>query len=536
MLENNGLVMPSTHATQLEAQVWECLNRNDVRQAISTCERLNSEFPNYASGWHTASQLALRLGNTKMALDAIREARRMDNEPLAWALQEAHCLWKLGRVDEVRACIEHFSAGDTSSPYEAAMLGLLLTNLGRRREALECYRQAATMAPDDARHFYNIASLQRTLGELDEAEANFDKAIGLDPADHEAWKLRSELRTWTRDENHVDALEEILNGGIDDAHGKANICYALAKELEDIGEPDRSFFYLQRGARARRDNMQYDLGRDIQTLQTIRDAFPAELFARAGVAGHDSSEPIFIIGMPRTGTTLVERILASHSDVFAAGELTNFAVQMMGLVRKMPASAPGSRDDLVRLSTQIDFAALGRAYVASTRPFTGHTPRFIDKLPLNYLYVGLIHLALPNATIIHVQRDPMDTIYAVYKTLFVDAYPFSYRLDELAHYFVEYRRLMDHWEGALPGVIRTVRYEELVDDVETESRRLVEACGLEWQDTCLDFHKSDEASTTASSVQVRKPVYRSSVKKWRDYEAQLQPALEILREAGIVER
>lgn len=526
--------MQSTYAKQLEAEVWDCLDANDVQKAIASCERLNSEFPNYAPGWYTASQLALKLGNARMALDAIREALRMDAEPVAWALQEAQCLWNLGLADEARIASKLLSPTAMRTPYELATLGSLLTNLGQRREAVECYEQAAALAPGDSRHYFNIAALQRTLGELSKAEEAFTIAIGLNPADYEAWKLRSELRTWSVEKNHVEALEGLLHKGIDDPKGKANICYALAKELEDIGESERSFFYLQRGARSRRDSMRYDVERDLNTMRSIRAAFSKELF-EGRAAGCNSAEPIFVLGMPRTGTTLVERILASHSDVFAAGELPNFALQMTALVREQIKNGAAARDDLVKLSTELDFTALGKAYLSSTRPFTGHTARFIDKMPLNYLYIGLIYLALPNAKIIHVQRDPMDTIYAVYKTLFVDAYPFSYRQDELAHYYVEYYRLMQHWNALLPGVIQTVQYEGLVSDVEAESRKLVDACGLEWQAACLDFYKSDEASTTASSVQVRKPVYQSSVQKWRDHETVLQPALAILREAGIVD-
>jgi len=525
--------MPSTHAKQLEGEVWEKLKANDVRQAIAACERLNREFPNYAPGWHTASQVALQLGNAGMALDAIREALHMEPEHVSWVLQEAQCLWKLGRFSEVRARLPHLQTCELSTPYDCSLLGNLLTQAGERRKAIEYYERAAAMQPDDARHYYNIASLQRTLGDLDKAEANFDKAVFLNPSDYEAWKLRSELRTWTRENNHVDELEGILDKGVDNARGTANICYALAKELEDIGEPGRSFFYLKRGARSRRDNMQYDPERDIGTLHAIRDAFSKELFAGES-AGHDSREPIFVLGMPRTGSTLVERILASHSDVFAAGELTNFAVEMMKLVRQKATPGSAGRDDLVKLSAAIDFAALGHAYVESTRPFTGHTAKFIDKLPLNYLYVGLIRLALPNAMIIHVQRDPMDTIYAVYKTLFVDAYPFSYELEELAHYYVAYHELMQHWHTVLPGSMLAVRYEDLVSDVENESRRLVESCDLQWQPGCLKFFDSDEASTTASSVQVRRPVYQSSVGRWLDYKKQLEPAVEILRRAGIM--
>jgi len=526
--------MPSTHAKELETRVWDYLDKNDVRQAIAACERLNREFPNFASGWHTASQLALKLRNPAMALDAIREALRMEPEQVSWALQEALCLAKLGRDSEVRARTTHLLSCEMSTPYEYSTLGSLLTGLGERRQALECYERAAALAPQDSRHYFNIASLQRTLGELDQAEQNFDTAIRLNPGDFEAYKLRSELQTQTPETNHVEQLEQVLEKGIDDAHGKANICYALAKELEDMGESERSFAYLKSGADSRRGQMQYDLSRDLGTIATIHDAFTEEFFTRDS-AGYESSEPIFVLGMPRTGTTLVERILASHTGVYAAGELSNFAVQMMSQVRGKVMSKAISRDDLVRLTTELDFAALGRAYVDSTRPFTGQTARFIDKLPLNFLYLGLIHTALPNATIIHVQRDPMDTVYAVYKNLFVDAYPFSYKLEELANYFVAYHELMEHWNKVLPNVIHSVSYEQLVSDVESESRRLIAASGLEWQQACLDFHRSDEASTTASSVQVRRPVYQSSVGKWRDYEEQLQPAVEILREAGIVD-
>lgn len=527
--------MQSPYAEKIEAEVWESLNKGDLRQAITTCERLNREFPNFASGWHTASQLALKLGNAPMALDAIREALRMDAENVTWALQEAQCLWKLGRVVEVQTRVARLLSREVTTAYEYSALGSLLTNVGDRRKALQCYKRAEALQPDDARHYFNIASLQRTLGDLGDAEASFDKAIHLNPSDFEAWKLRSELRTQTRERNHVEALENVLNMGIDDPHGKANICYALAKELEDLGESEQSFGYLQQGAGARHAHMQYDLTRDIDTMATIRDTFSAELLGR-DVQGHDSAEPIFVLGMPRTGTTLVERILGSHSDVFAAGELSNFAVQMMAQVREKATSRAVSRDDLVRLTAGLDFAALGKAYVESTRPATGHTAKFSDKLPLNYLYVGLIHLALPNAKIVHVQRDPMDTIYAVYKTLFVDAYPFSYDLEELARYFVSYHDLMEHWHAALPNVIQTIRYEDLVSNVDVEARRLVDACGLDWQPGCLEFYRNTDASTTASSVQIRRPVYQSSVGKWRDYEARLQPAVTVLRDAGIIDQ
>ena len=520
-------------AAKLEAQVWTRLERGDARAAIDVCERLNREHPDFASGWHTASQLALKLGNAQMALDAIRQARRIEPDNAAWSLQEARCLSRLGLTKDLAVAVRELEKENLETAYENAGLGLLLTELGRRADALRYYQQAAQLEPGNARHYYNLASLQRTLGDFEGAEKNFNKTINLNPADYEAWKLRSELRKQTADDNHVAELEALLEDGIDDNKGVANVCYALAKELEDLGEPRRSFAYLEWGAAARRRQMQYDLQRDLDTIATIRRVFAQERLADLG-PGIDNDEPIFVLGMPRTGTTLVERILGCHSDVHAAGELPDFAVEMMRFVRAQAAGQQMTRDDLVELSAEIDYARLGRAYVDNARPAVATARHFVDKLPLNYLYVGLIHTALPNAKIVHVQRDPMDTCYAVFKTLFVDAYPFSYDLEELAHYYVAYHELMAHWHDALPGVIHAVSYEDLVTDIDTATRRLLEYCNLEWQPEVLDFHASREASTTASTVQVRQRVYTSSVGRWRDYEQQLQPVVEILRQAGIV--
>jgi len=521
-----------TSATQLEAQVWSRLERGDARAAIDACERLNRDYPDFASGWHTASQLALRLGNSQMALDAIRQALRVEADNTLWMLQYARCLSRLGRSKELAAVVQDLVKGRLETAYENAGLGLLLSELGRRREALVYYEKAASLEPSDPRHYYNLASLQRTLGEFEDAEQNYKRTISLDPSDYEAWKLRSELRKQTPENNHVAELEALLEKGIDDNKGVANICYALAKELEDLGEAGKSFAYLERGATARRRQMQYDVQRDLDTIATIRRVFSQERLNDLG-PGIDNDEPIFMLGMPRTGTTLVERILGCHSEAQAAGELPDFAIEMMRLVRARAAGRDLARDQLVELSADIDFARLGRAYVDSARPATG-ARRFVDKLPLNYLYVGLIHTALPNAKIIHVQRDPMDTCYAVFKTLFVDAYPFSYDLEELARYYVAYHQLMSHWHAVLPSVMHTVRYEDLVNNIDTEARRLLDYCGLEWQPGTLDFHANPEASTTAITVQVRQRVYTSSVGRWHDYEEQLQPVVAILREAGIV--
>ena len=521
-----------TAARSLEDRVWRSLRDKDARQALTACEQLNREHPNYASGWHTASQLALQLNNPAAALAAIDKALAIEPGNTDGLLQRALCIGKLGDTAELEPLVAELAGRSLSTAYRHSTLGMLYTQLERREDAVACYERAAELEPDRAKHYYNIAALQRSLGDIGQAEANFDRAIELDPADWEAIKVRSELRKQMQDDNHVDELEAMLDEGIADPRGEAHVCYALAKELEDLGEPERSFGYLKRGADKRRSFMRYDVQRDIDTMAAIEETFSAERLAAPNV-GSENDETIFIVGMPRTGTTLVERILGSHSEVYSAGELGNFANVLMQQVRARVNGPQPPRDELVRLSASIDFAALGDAYVESTRPFTGKTPRFIDKLPLNFLYVGLINLALPNARIVSVRRHPLDTCYAVYKQLFVDAYPFSYDLEELARYYAAYDRLMRHWISVLPDVVYTVEYEKLVDDFEPEVHRLLEHCGLDYEEACLRFHENRTASTTASTVQVRQPIYRSSVGKWRQYSEQLAPLIAVLEDEGI---
>ncbi len=250
-------------------------------------------------------------------------------------------------------------------------------------------------------------------------------------------------------------------------------------------------------------------------------------------AGAADDAPIFIVGLPRAGSTLVERILSSHTGVRAAGELRHFMLALAAAARAKSGRNDLPQREAIALSPQLDFAALGRDYLARCRPAARDAPRFIDKMPVNYLYCGLIRRALPNARIVHVARTPQAACYAIYRMLFRDGYPFSYDLDELAQYYIAYRRLMDHWQRTMPGVIHELSYERLVADQEGETRRLLEFCGLGWEDACLDFHLNPAASATASAHQVRRPIYRSAVDEWRHYAAQLAGLRSRLEAAGI---
>jgi len=235
-----------------------------------------------------------------------------------------------------------------------------------------------------------------------------------------------------------------------------------------------------------------------------------------------------VLGLPRSGTTLVDRVLSSHSQVSSLGEINDFAFALTRV-----AAGPGGKLELIERSAAIDFGRLGQLYRQSTAGYGEAAPALIDKMPLNYLYLGLIHLALPGARVIHLRRHPLATCHAMFKTLFRMGYPFSYSLDDLGQYYVAYHRLMAHWRAAIPHSFIDVDYETLVDAQEATSRGLVQYCGLEWEDACLAFHANASPAATASAAQVRRPLYRSSLDRWRSYERQLAPLAEYLTNHGI---
>ena len=281
----------------------------------------------------------------------------------------------------------------------------------------------------------------------------------------------------------------------------------------------------------RRRRIDYRTEDDRRLFDAVKQTF-SPAFCQSPSPQEPNDEAIFIVGMPRTGSTLLEQLIAADPDVFAAGELRNFLAAWVQQLK--PSMQQVTPIDVMAAGNRLDFARLGRDYIASTRPRTGHTARFIDKLPNNFQYVGAILKALPNARVIHMRRNPMDTCYAVYKQLFArNAHPYSYDQRELARYFILYRDLMDHWQHCFPGAIYDVHYESLVQDTPEVMQGVFDFLGLRWRQDYLEYHKKRQAVGTASTAQVRQPVYRSSVQKWRHYETQLQPLRQALEAAGL---
>jgi len=446
-------------------------------------------------------------------------------------IYRAQCLMALGFPAE--ACSAAAMA-EKSAPNEAVIrdsAGTIYSYGNDQNRALAAYEAAVALSPGNAQFLYNRAGIRRFLGDLAGAESDYTLAIALKPLDYEAYKNRTDLRTQTAALNHVAELEALVSRQIADWRGDVQVRYALAKEYEDLGQYEKSFEQLSRAANERRRHMRYGAANDVATVQWIIDAFPASPERRAPDACTEA--PIFVVGLPRSGTTLVERILGSHTTLFSAGELDCFAQALVDAVRRQTGRAQMPRQELVAHSANVDFAALGRDYIQRAHAACQRRGRFIDKMPLNYLYCGLIKRALPDAKLVHLTRHPMAVCYAMYKTLFKDGYPFSYDLDEIGHYYLAYRRLMAHWQTTMPGVVHQLSYESLVADQVGETRKLLEFCGLDWEEACARFHENPAASTTASAAQVRRPIYQSSVSQWRQYGAQLKGLRALLESAGI---
>jgi tetratricopeptide (TPR) repeat protein len=522
-------------APEPNVEVMRLMRAGDWRAAQSACRVLNERYPDFAPGWLAASQIAMRLGSARDALRCIDRALSLAADNPVFLLNRAQCLLALG---EASKAIEAADGAQRHAAGDAVLLdavGSLYSHANDQQRALAAYDAALALAPANPLFIFNRAAVRRFLGQLVEAEADYDRVLALNPNDYEAYRNRSELRPQTAERNHVAELERLLEAGIADWRAELQLRYALAKELEDLGEFDKSFLQLQLGARLRRDHLRYDVANDVATVDWIIEAFPAAPAAPTPAASPEA--PIFIVGLPRSGSTLVDRILGSHSQVRSAGELNCFALALVDAARRGSGNAALSRRELVARSAGVDFAALGRDYLERARA-AGATRdavrmRFTDKMPLNYLYCGLITRALPNARIVHVSRSPMAACYAIYKTLFEDGYPYSYDLTELGQYYVGYRRLMAHWSTSMPGAIYPLCYEDLVADQIGQTRALLQFCGLPWEEACVQFHQNPAPTTTASAAQVRRPIYDSSVAQWRHYEQQLAPLSSQLSAAGI---
>jgi tetratricopeptide (TPR) repeat protein len=435
---------------------------------------------------------------------------------------EAHnnlgtALLELDRVDEAVAQYERVLALNPDYASAHNNLGNALMTQDRINEAKAHYERALVLKPDYADACNNLGNVFKELGKFDDAMARYDRAIAIRPEFAEAHLNRSELKRFQHGDADLAALEALAGSAGLSADQALYVHFALAKALEDAGDYQQAFQHLCQGNALKRAQIDYQEKNVLDLFQRICTVFDRPLFDRFPGAGNPSAVPVFVIGMPRSGSTLIEQILASHPRIYGAGELTT--------LEKMDGGYPESTLMLDRA----DFAQLGESYLSSLPKVTDGELRIVDKLPGNFLRLGLIRLMLPNARIIHTMRSPLDTCVSCYSKLFNKHLYYTYDLAELGRYYRRYAALMAHWRSVLPpGAMLDVCYEDVVEDLEGQARRLIDYCGLPWDGRCMSFHKSSRPVNTASAVQVRQPLFRGSLQRWRRYEASLGPLIDAL--------
>jgi hypothetical protein len=511
------------------------MQRGNLALAATDIARLKATQSDSGDVWALDSEIAARQRRLTDALEAIDHAVSLEPSIPDRHVQRARCCILIGDTDSARESAFQALQFEIPRLDHLLVLGGVLIRCDEHEEALRQYLKAEAISRDSVDVYRGLASVYRFLGRISDAEDAANRAIELDPHDYEMIGLRSSLRKQTGQDNHIDELVALEKAGAKHWRGAVHLSYALAKEYEDLGRYEESFIALEKGASTKRNFTKYDVGDDLKIFETLRQAFSKEVVDRYGSGGEQSDAPIFVLGMPRTGSTLVERIISSHSEVQSAGELSVFSIKMLELVEECNGGKPPERLELARLASELPLAELGKRYLAAVEPLRNGKKHFVDKLPLNSLNIGLIYGALPNARVIHVVRHPMDACYAIYKYLFKNGYPFSYDLEELAAYYTEYFRLMQHWRDVLPERwIYDIHYEDVVAELPREARKLVEYLRLDWQDACERFHDNRHASTTGSASQVRQPVYGSSVGRWKKFERQLEPLRQALERSGVM--
>lgn len=464
------------------------------------------------------AELAARLGRLKDSETLLRRALEIDPRFTAARTNLAMVLGRLGRPAEALDLLDEIFADDPDGPGNLNLRAATLGRLGDFEQALEIYEQVLAKAPNQPRVQLTYGHMLKTVGRLDDSVAAYRRAIAINPALGEAWWSLANLKTVRFTDEEIAAMERTLGRGDLKDDDRFHVEFALGKAFHDLGRAAESFTHYSAGNALRRQYHPYNIGRLTQSVDRLIEQFTAEVLSRPG--GNPAGDPIFIVGMPRAGSTLVEQILSSHSQIEGTSELPDIPAIVAGL-GKYPAAAIALSPDERRAAGE-DYLRRSAVQRRTDRPF------FTDKLPNNWIFAPFIHFILPNAKIIDARRHPLSCCFSNFRQHFARGQDFTYDLTDLGLYYSAYVRLMAHVDQVMPGRVHRVIYERMVDDSEREIRALLEHCELEFEPQVLEFHKTERAVRTPSAEQVRRPIYRDSTEDWRAYEPYLRPLIDAL--------
>ena len=517
----------SPHDPELMA-ASSALERNAASEAEARLQRRLRRQPGDVAGMRMLAELRLRQGRNEEALQLIDDVLERAPDFDIARQNRAAALNRLNRHAEALVELDQLLGRAPGNPVLQNMRAVILGKLGDFDGAITAYEQVLSVEPQQADVWINYGNALKTAGRTADAVAAYRRCVEIRPAFGEAWWSLSNLKTVRFDQVDVATMRgQLASSSLGDG-ARLHLEFALGKAMEDAGEYEMAFGHYARANAIRRRQVPYDAEKNTRQHKEARAAQSREFFASRRGAGSPAPDPIFVVGMPRSGSTLVEQILASHPLVEGTMELPAVIAIAQDLER-LGRDTGRSYHDVLASLTGDEFATLGERYLQRTRVQRKlGRPFFIDKMPNNFAHIGLIHLILPNAKIVDVRRHPMACCFSNFKQHFARGQAFSYDLEDLGRFYADYVALMSHYDSVLPGRVHRVIYEQLVDDTEGQVRALLAHCGLDFDARCLRFFENGRAVRTASSEQVRRPIYREGLDQWHHFERWLGPLKDVL--------
>ena len=496
-------------------------------RAEEICRHFLRSHPDHVEGMRLLAQIGLRLGILDDAEFLLESAVTFEPENIQLRLDYIDVLRKRQKFTRAREEAEALYQRDPESPLFQSHLAIESMQTGDYDRAFTLFEKVLKRLPDDPATLTSRGHALKTVGQQDEAVTSYRKAIAARPGHGDAYYALANLKTYRFTDDEVAAMRAQADRSDIAFMDRVHLAFALGKAYEDRKAYEDSFRFYELGNTLKRQQTGYSADKMTAELAAQQAACTPVLFDEKAGAGNGARDPIFIVGLPRAGSTLLEQILASHSQIDGTLELPN----ILALAHRLRGRKAGQSryPDILHDIPAERFTEFGTAFLDDTRIHRQGAPFFIDKMPNNFRHIGLIHLIMPNATIIDARRDPMDCCFSGFKQLFAEGQDFTYGLTEIGRYYHDYTRLMDHWDKVLPGKVLRVQHEDVLDDLEGQTRRMLDHIGLPFESACLDFHRTDRAVRTASSAQVRRPINRSGQNAWKPYAAWLGDLREALQ-------